>query len=284
MSQPTTISLGLAASFGALSYATVTNTATNSVVTGDIGVYPGTAVTGFGPGALTGNIYAQSVTGGLTPVLETIIPSTAIANAGTAYTDGAGRTVGNGAVASGVYTAATLSPIPGANISGQDLGTMTLPGGVYKFNTTAALTGTLTLDWASDNTSVWIFIVGTSLIFNGGSNIIMTNLPGSPPSHIPVFWIVGTSATLGLNSSSIGTIIASAAITANSGAIANSLIGLTEGVTLDNNAITSYSSSTATGGDPHIIALDGSRLDVYEPGFYRMFDSNEYDNRMIVNT
>lgn len=116
------------------------------------------------------------------------------------------------------------------------------------------------------------------------ANIIMTNIPISPPSNVPVFWIVGSSATLGLNSHTVGTIIAYSAITANSGASANSLIGLNAGVTLDDNQIISYNASTATGGDPHIIALDGSRLDVYEPGFYRMFDSNSYEKRMIVNS
>lgn len=158
-------------------------------------------------------------------------------------------------------------------------------GGVYTFASGTALIAngeTLTLDCNSDSTSVWIFQLASTITLGNGSNIILANVPGGI-TNIPVFWIVGSSATIGTNSHIVGTVLAAVSISMGTGSSSNSLFALGGAVTLDNNSVRSYSVSSASGGDPHIICLDGSRLDIYEEGIYKMFDSN-CEERMIINT
>ena len=127
------VSLGQAQSFSVLGNTTVTN-AGASIVVGDVGLSPGTSVTGFPPGTiLNGSLHINDVLAGQ-----------AQQDASLAYTTLAGRA-------------------PTANLSGQDLGGMTLLPGVYRFNTSAALTGTLLLDTRNDPNGTFIFQIGSSL-------------------------------------------------------------------------------------------------------------------------
>ena len=261
MSQPAVLNLFSAATFGVLAGAAVTNTGATTI-NGDLGSNTAASISGFypsGPGTYTGTEYiADSNT------------VNAIVQADAAYMDGLSRSVT-------------------ANLTGQTLGSGgtidNLVGGVYKFDSSTSINGTLTLDWAFDTSSVWIFVIGSTLETITGCNVFMKNIPGSKMNTplIPIFWLVGSSATLDVGSSINGTIIAQASITDN-GATSDALIALTGAVTFSTAGIvTSYDNSIITGADPHIISLDGSRLDVYEAGFYRMFDSNS-ENRMLINT
>jgi len=173
-----------AASFAVLAGSTVTNTGPTQV-TGDLGVSPGTAVTGFPPGNVTG---AQQIGN----------PSSAQATADltTAYNDAAGR---------------TLCPVAVAG----NLGGMTLPPGLYHSTSSLEITsGDLTLDAQGDADAVFIFQMASTLTTTSGRQVILSG--GANPANI--FWQVGSSATLGTTSAFSGTIMADQAITIETGA------------------------------------------------------------------
>jgi hypothetical protein len=197
------VPLGAADTFAVLGGSTVTNTGA-TVVTGDLGVSPGSAVTGFGPGVvLNGSIHMNDA-----------LAMQAHADAATAY----GQLVGE------TFT---------TDLSGQNLGGMTLTPGVYHFGTTAQLTGTLTLNTLGDPNAVFHFQIGTTLTTDPGSMITLLN-----GSSANIFWQVGTSATIGVDSVFDGTILAAQSITVNSGAtISGRAIAINAAVTLDTDTI-----------------------------------------------
>lgn len=203
-----TINLRSASTYGVLAGSTVTGTATPSTVNGDLGVSPGTAVTG-----------SPIVTG--TQHLGDAAAAQAQNDLTTAYNDAAGR------------------PVAGANIfSGGDnqLGGQTLFPGVYRFGTasTANLIGTLTLDANGSLTPVWIFQATSTLITAAGARVNLIN--GATPAD--VFWQVGSSATLGLNTVFMGTIMADQSITMNTGAtLGGNALARIAAVNLDGNTI-----------------------------------------------
>jgi type VI secretion system secreted protein VgrG len=120
------------------------------------------------------------------------------------------------------------------NLSGQNLGGMILTPGVYHFDTTAQLTGTLILDAGGDPNATFHFQIGTTLTTDPGSMITFLN-----GSSTNVFWQVGTSATIGVNSVLYGNVLADQSITVNSGAtVFGRLIAINAAVTLDTDTIT----------------------------------------------
>lgn len=201
---PLPVDLGSAAAFGVLGGATVTNTGP-TIVTGDLGVSPGSAVTGFPPGTVTGTIHAGD------PVADQ-----AQADALLAYNDAASRA-------------------PDANLSGQDLGGQTLAPGVYRFDTSAGLTGVLTLDGQGDPNAGFIFQVGSALTTASSSRVALIN--GATTCN--VIWQLGSSGTLGTNSSFAGTILAAASVTATTSAnVYGRLLARVGAVTVESNAVT----------------------------------------------
>jgi len=116
------------------------------------------------------------------------------------------------------------------------LGGHHLKPGVYHSGSTMdlAVNETLTLDAEGDESAVFIFQAESALTTVTGSSIDLIN--GAQASN--VFWYVGSSATLGTHSRFEGTIMASASITAATGAIINGrLLALNAAVTLDTNSI-----------------------------------------------
>ena len=197
--------LGTAASFGVLGGSTVTNTGSTHVV-GNVGVSPGTAVTGFPPGTLTGVIHAGDA-----------VALQAQRDVTVAYNNAAGQACDH-------------------DLTGQDLGGLTLVPGTYCFTAAAQLTGQLTLDGQGNSNAVFIFQIGSTLITASNASVLLIN--GAQPCRI--FWQVGSSATLGTTTDFSGNILALASITLNTGATSNGgLYARTGAVTLDSNQIQS---------------------------------------------
>ena len=199
------VDLGSAGNFAVLGASTVTNTGL-TVINGDLGLWPGTAVTGFyPPGTVNGTQHIGD------PVAQQAQASLAIA-----YNDAAGRTVGVVGVAG-------------------DLGGQTLAPGLYKSTSTLAITGDLTLDAQGDPNAVFIFQVGSGLTVATGGRVVL--IGGAKADN--VFWQVGSSATLGTYSAFKGTVMAYASITIATGATLDGrALAQNAAVTLDTNIIT----------------------------------------------
>jgi autotransporter-associated beta strand protein len=199
------VTLGTAQDYAVLGGSTVTNTGP-TILMGNVGVSPGTAITGFPPGVvLGGTIHANDA-----------VAMQAHADAAIAYGQVAGEAF-----------------LPANNLSGQNLGTLTLAPGVYHFNTSADLTGTLRLDAGGDPNAAFHFQIGTTLIT--GSNAAIIWLNGVSPN---IFWQVGTSATLGSATNFSGTILADQSITLTTGAsLSGRALAINGAVTLDSNGV-----------------------------------------------
>ena len=203
-SAQTAPSLGSAQSFAVLASSTVTNTGT-TVITGDLGVSPGTSVTGFPPGTvLSGSIHSNDA-----------------------------ATIAAQASNTAAYNA--LSQPCSQDFSGQDLGGKILTPGVYCFSSSAQLTGVLTLNAQGNANAVFIFRIGSALTTASSSSVVFSN----GGSACNVFWQVGSSATIGTSTSMTGNILAVASVTMTTGAnLTGRALARNGAVTLDTNAVT----------------------------------------------
>jgi outer membrane autotransporter protein len=197
------VDLGTADAFAILAGSGITNTG-STTITGDIGTHPTPAIVDNGVIILNGVNHADDA-----------VTEQAKADLVTAFNDAAGR----------AFDASVAA----------DLGGLTLTPGVYNNATSLALTGVLTLDAQGDPNAVWIFQAGSTLVTASNSSVLIIN--GGQACH--VFWQVGSSATLGTNSSMQGNILALTDITANTGAtVVGRLLARNGAVTLDTNTIT----------------------------------------------
>ena len=204
-----TVGLGTAASYAVLAGETITNTGPTAIsgsVGGNIGVSPGTAITGFPPGTLADGVQHAADAEALQAKADLVV----------AYDDAASR-------------AKTQ------DLTDKDLGGMLLKPGVYFFSSAAQLTGTLTLDAEGDPEAVFIFQIGSALTTASASKIELIN----GARFCRVFWQVTSSATLGTDSEFVGHIFALTSIAAQTGAtVQGQLLARNGAVTLDNNTIT----------------------------------------------
>jgi type VI secretion system secreted protein VgrG len=209
--------LGTADSFAVLGGSTVTNTG-SSVVYGNLGVSPGSVVTGFPPGVV--------VAPGVTDSGDAAAAQAEISVAA-AYTSLVGLTVVT------------------QDLSGQDLGNLTLPPGVYKFDSSAQLTGTLTLNAEGLANQYWVFQIGSTLTTASASSVDIIN----GGANEGLFWQVGSSATLGTTTAFEGNILALASITFNTGATiaCGRALAQTGAVTMDTNTIDNACPVTTAG-------------------------------------
>lgn len=199
------VPLGTAYSFAVLAGTTVTNTGP-SVITGNLGLHPGSAVTGFPPGkVINGKQYIADA-----------FALQAKSDLKNAYTNAAGRT-------------------PFTALTNPDLSGKTLSPGVYKETSGLGLTGKVILDAHGDANAVFIFQAGSTLITGSGSTVSLTG--GAQACN--VFWQVSSSASLGSNSTFVGTILAltSAALTTGATVAGRVLVRNGE-VSLESNDIT----------------------------------------------
>lgn len=198
--------LGTAQQFAVLGASTVINTGP-TIITGDLGVWPGTAVVGFPPGIVNGVMHINDA-----------VAQQAQADALTAFTTLAGFASSQ-------------------NLTGQDLGGMTLTAGTYTFSSSAQLTGTLTLDAQGDPNAVFVFQMESTLTTASNSSVTIINSTSSTWGNI--FWQVGSFATLGAETALLGSIIASESVTLNTNAsiVDGRAIALNGAVTMDSNII-----------------------------------------------
>ena len=205
--QSPTPPLGSAANFVILAGSTVTNTGPTIITGANLGLSPGSAVTGFPPGMLTPPA-----------VMHVTDPTAAQAQLDltTAY----------------IYTAG----LPGGAVLPGDMSGLTFTPGLYKTSSTVMLSaGNVTLDALGDPNAVFIFQVGSTLTTIGSTQVVLAG--GAQAKN--VFWQVSSSATLGTNSTFQGTIMALQSITLNTGAtLIGRALARNGAVTLDTNAVT----------------------------------------------
>ena len=207
--QQAPIGLGTADNFAVLAGQGVTNTGPTTI-NGDLGTWPNPSVTGPGL-TVNGSIHAADA-----------VAQQAQADTAIAYDNAASRTP--------VSTVAT------------ELGGQTVTAGVYNSNTgTFEITGTLTLDAQGDPNAVFVFQASSTLTTASASTVNLVN----GASACNVFWQVGSSATLGTNSTFRGTILALASITVTTGvSIEGRALARNGAVTLDTDTITRATCAT----------------------------------------
>ncbi len=197
------VPLASAASFGVLAGSTITN-AGLSIVTGNIGVSPGTSITGFPPGVVNGSSYAGGP-----------VAAKAEADLATAYNNAVARP--------------NASPLPA------DIGGMTITPGLYVAPVTLGISGTVTLDGKNNPNSVFVFQIPSTLTTAVDSAVVLTNQANA----CNIFWQVGSSATLDTASNFSGTIMAAASVSLGTGSnVTGRVLAESGAVTLLDNAIT----------------------------------------------
>ena len=197
--------LGSASTFAVLGGSTVTNTGGTTTIVGDVGLSPGSAITGIPVGQPTGgSIHINDA-----PAVN------AQSNLTTAYNNLAGMACGT-------------------NMTSLDLGGRTLAAGVYCFNTSAGLTGALTLDGGGDPNALFVIQIGSTL--TTASNSAVTLIGGADANN--VYWQVSSSATLGSGCTFKGNIVALQSITLNTGAsLSGRALARNGAVSMASNAI-----------------------------------------------
>jgi len=177
--------MGTAGNYAVMGATAITNTGP-TVVNGNLAISPGgsSSVTGFPPGVVTGEMDMANA--------DSVLAHTDLVGA---YNDAAGETTT-------------------VNLTGTNLGGLTLTPGTYTFDSSAQLTGTLTLDGQGSTNATFIFQIGSTLTTASNSTVELINGAGS----CAVFWQVASSATLGTTTDFQGTIMAMTSITMNTGA------------------------------------------------------------------
>ena len=200
-----TVSLAGASNFAALSGSAITNTGA-TIITGDLGLSPGSSIGGFPPGILNGTLHINDAAA-----------SQAKLDLTAAYNDAAGRTSTDIVTLSG------------------NIGGLTLTPGLYMSTSSLAISsGDLTFDALGDANAVFIIQIASSLTTTSGRQVFLSG--GALAANI--FWQVGSSATFGTTSVFKGTIIAMESITFNTGATLDGrALTRTGGISLEGNTI-----------------------------------------------
>ncbi|HXG55597.1 MAG TPA: ice-binding family protein, partial [Vicinamibacterales bacterium] len=154
--------VGAAQSFAVLGGTTVTAAGTGTVINGDVGVSPGTSITGFPAGAVVVPPFTTHVNDGAAIAAQT--STTALFN--------------------------TLAATSGGRALDAELGGLTLAPGTFTISSSANIASGTTLTLTGSG--VFIFKVGSALTANVLSNVVLLN--GANPCN--VFFQVTSAATL----------------------------------------------------------------------------------------
>lgn len=197
--------LNSANAFAVLGGSTVTNSGP-TILTGNLGVSPGSAITGFPPGSVIGTTHAADAT-----AAQAKLDLTA------AYLDLAAR---------------SNAPI----VIAGNLGGLTLTPGLYKSTSSLEISsGDLTLDAQGDMDGVFVIQMASTLTTTPDRQIFLTG--GAKAAN--VYWQVGSSATLGTDSVFKGNILALESISLGTGAtIEGRALAQDGAITLLSNIVT----------------------------------------------
>jgi hypothetical protein len=209
------INLGTADQFALLGAASITNVSPQTRITGDVGSSPTPTVTGLVPSQVKGTLYLAA-----SPVT-----AQAQLDLTTGYNEAAAAACGT-------------------DLTGTDLGGLTLAPGVYCFDTTAGLTGALKLDAHGDVNAQWIFQIGSALTVAADSTVsIVLNEKKAKEDGIEplwakglegcnVYWQVGSSATIGADSLFRGQLLAFVSVTLNGGKFHGKVLASTGAISI----------------------------------------------------
>lgn len=205
--QAAPVGLGTAGPFVVLGGTTVTNTGP-SVLNGNLGVFPGTELEGFGlPAVINGSTHATDE-----------VAAKAQLDLTTAYD-----------------VAAEQPVLPANDLSGTDLGGLKLAPGTYRYNAAALLTGALTLDAEGDPNAEFVFQIGSQLTTESASSVLLVN--GASPCN--VYWQIGSSADIGTTTAFQGNLMALTSISLKDGAtVLGRMLARNGQVSLINNVLT----------------------------------------------
>jgi hypothetical protein len=230
--------MGSASGFSVLAATTITNDGL-SIISTNVGVSPGTALTGFQPSPINHIEGPGTVTGGLGEVGGTIYAGGSVAEA--AHQD---------AVSAYDHLLAKVSNVNFAGVT--QLNGRTFTPGVYFFDPSANLSvnGTVYLDFQGNNDALFIFRMGSTFVTMTGSKVVALNNNDQTCLGSNVFWTVGSSATID-GEQFIGNVIAHTTITMTSGSkVAGRLWALNGAVTMITNTITACDSNSGGGSTP----------------------------------
>jgi hypothetical protein len=214
--QASAVNLATASPFVVLGGSTDTNEG-SSVLNGDLGLSPGTSLTGFNEAVVNGATHENDA-----------VAAQAQSDLTTAYNVAAGQPIS-----------------PGNDLTGTNLGNQKLTAGAYGFSSSAQLTGQLTLDAQGNPNAQFVFVIGSTLTTASASSVVLVN--GASPCN--VYWKVGSSATLGSTTSFEGNLMSLASISVDNGAtVLGRLLAREGAVTLINDVLSTP--NCATGSTP----------------------------------
>src|ERR1700693_1255326 len=240
-----TIDLGTATNFGLLAGSGITNASAATRITGDVGSSPTPTVTGLTQSQVHGTLYLSS--------------NPATAQAQTDLTVGYNQAAGASC---------------GQDLTGTDLGGLTLVPGVYCFSSSALLTGTLTLDGQGDSSAQWIFQIGSTLTTATNATVSLIN----GGANCNVFWQIGSSATIQTNNTFVGNILALTSITLDGGILNGRALARNGAVTIASQEIV-----TANPCNCNVMVSSSSAGTVTKIYFPLPYDSGEPTQTVIAS-
>jgi hypothetical protein len=261
------VDLATANSFAVLAASAVSSTGNTVITGGNVGLDPNTlsSVTGFyPPGIVTVPGIIEAANGATLQAQKDLT---------TAYNQAAGLA-------------------PNSDLTGQDLGGLTLTPGVYFFSSSAGLTGQLTLNNLGNPDAVFVFQIGSTLTTASDSKVVTINDGPTQTSHpgISVFWQIGSSATLGTGTDFEGNILAYTSITDNGGStVLGRLLAMGGGgvggaVTLNDTVIDVPPAEVIGGGGGANVPDTGSTLPLLGIGVLSLLAFLEVGGRSSILT